>query len=464
MKDSDAKRKAREPRSKAMPSGYVYLGQFIAHDLVREIYPLGGRKLNTRPATNTRAPRLDLDHLYGDAAEKGFLFDDAGHFCLGRTVGSPFERSTGEAAYDDLPRDLDGTPKVADPRSDENLLIAQMHVLWSKLHNCLLDLSSEIPELASDIPGENLLEQARNLVVWHYQWIVWYDFLPHVVMLDVLKDIRQNGPRLFARRHTPGNPITALPAEFTMAAFRFGHSMVQESYRIHSGRFLAIKDILKTTKLGGGISNRLPASHVIDWRFFFGRDSALINRGQNIDTFITEALYKLGGTDARAFLAIAGSRPLNNLASKGGRLKLPEMTLIRGSNACLPSGEEFAKHFRFEPLHHKRIHALPEDEPFFKQAGIRGRTPLWYYLLREAAVEEQAEPATDADSEPIQKLGRIGSRIVAETLYQVLAADRDSIFNAGKNWQPPIIELPASRQLSRLRSMKDIVNLLRAAN
>lgn len=461
MKDSDAKRKAREPRSKAMPSGYVYLGQFIAHDLVRDIHRFNEY---TNPASSIRTPRLDLDHLYGDAAEKSLLFDNAGRLFLGRTIASPFELRTGKAGYGDLPRDPDGTPKLADPRSDENLIIAQMHVLWSKLHNCLLDLLLELPELALDIPGESLFERARNLLTWHYQWIAWYDFLPHVVRLDVLKDVEQNGPRLFVRRHTPGDPLMALPAEFTMAAFRFGHSMVQQSYRIQSHRFLGIEDILKTTKLGGGITNRLPATHVIDWRFFFGRDSALINRGQNIDTFISEALYELGGTDAQAFLAIAGSRPLNNLPSKVDRLRLPEMTLIRGSKACLPSGEEFAERFHYEPLLPKRIHALPEDESFFKQAGIRGRTPLWYYLLREAAVEEKAEPATDADREPIQKLGRIGSRIVAETLYQVLSADRDSIFNAGKNWRPPIIELPASRRLFRLRSMKDIVNLLRAVS
>ncbi len=464
MKDSDAKRKAREPRSKAMPSGYVYLGQFIAHDLTRDSRIIDRTRSDPQQALNFRPPRLDLDNLYGDGVEMGLLSDDAGHLLLGQTSASSFEGSTRNTDHDDLHRDPDGMPQVADPRNDENLIIAQMHVLWSKLHNCLLDLLSQIPELAPDIPGKSLLERTRNFLIRHYQWIVWYDFLPHIVRLDVLKDIERNGPRLFGRRHTPSNPIAKLPAEFTMAAFRFGHSMVQQSYRIHSDRFLATRDLLKMTKLGGGIANRLPASYVIDWRFFFGRDSALINRGQSIDTFITEALYELGGADPQAFLAVVGSRPSNCLSARRAKLRLPEITLTRGSNARLPSGEEFATHFGYEPLPHKRIHAFPEDESFFKQAGMRGRTPLWYYLLREAAVEEKAEPATDTDSEPIQKLGRIGSRIVAETLYQVLSADRNSIFNAGKNWRPPIIELPSSRRSFRLRSMKDGVSLLRATN
>jgi hypothetical protein len=452
MKDSEEKRAARPKRTRTMPSGFVYLGQFIDHDLTRDGRHVAEAKPDVDHAPNNRTPRLDLDHLYGKEPSRArCLYDDKGHLLLGDTLpvtGWP-------TGFDDLHRLQDGAANVIDPRNDENLIIAQMHVLWSKLHNRFIDLLPKRPEISEGVPGATLFERARMLVTWHYQWIVWNDFLPHIVRKCVFDEVKANHLRLYARGYTPDDYPVALPIEFTMAAFRFGHSMVQENYRLNQSQFVNVQTILKMTKPGGGIETKLPSKFVIDWRFFF--TDTMINFGQNIDTYITEALYDLDMGTVQTFRTLLNRPKKGAEMPFGGKFALPEMTLTRGSNACLPSGEQFARFFKYPVLSPSQIYARPQDQAFFQKDGIRGCTPLWYYLLREAAVEEKPEPATDADATPIQKLGTIGSRIVAEVISQVLSADANSIFNAGKHWQPPFIKPESANASFRLNSMAAVV-------
>jgi Animal haem peroxidase len=297
----------------------------------------------------------------------------------------------------------------------------------------------------------------RTLVTWHYQWIVWNDFLPHVVQRSVLEEVAKAGVLLFPRRYSPLDDDFSLPAEFTQAAFRFGHSMVQESYRTNASGFRAIETLLKMTKQGGGIVSSLPAEFVIDWKFFFGRDAnALLNRGEEIDTFVTEALCELDGKVVEGFLAMRNKGGAKVSLPAGAKVSLPLMALMRGANVGLVSGEDLARWSGHSPISTAQMAALPRHEVFFSQPAMRNRTPLFYYLLREAKVNEKLEPGTANDPEPIQKLGALGSRIVAETFLQVLLADRDSISNDGRRWRPPLLEL-ASGQLFRLSTMPDVV-------
>jgi hypothetical protein len=470
MKDSDEKRRARGTRIRTMPSGYVYLGQFIDHDLTRNPTGIAEEASNVCQIPNVRIPRLDLDHLYGESrAAAPCLYDAQGYLQLGET--SP---SASPPRFDDLHRAPDGTAIVIDPRNDENLILAQMHVLWSKFHNSLLALIGDDQQIAEGVPGSDDFERTQNLVRWHYQWIVWSDFLPHIGQTAIWAKVANGELRLFPGRYSPADDPMALPVEFIMAAFRFGHSMVQQNYRISSSVFLPISEILRLTKNGGGISDKLPASAVVDWKYFFvnPEGEASLNRGESIDTFVTEALSALSLPTVAVFLLMMrGGRSTGGasaartlcgpcLGPKGDTVSLPCMTLTRGSSTCLPSGEDFAREFRYEPLSPSDIYALPEDKPFFESDEMQGRTPLWYYLLREAAVEKKMEPATDNDPIPIQKLGSIGSQILAETFYQVLSADGNSIFNAGKRWEPPFIEA-SNGQPFRIRSMMDLVAFVR---
>ncbi len=442
MRDSPRKRAQRKgsmPRDQVMRSGFVYFGQFIAHDISRELGPLAEAGPETQRTWNYRFPRLDLEVIYGGApTTTPYLYESDGRLKLGLT--EPSEDFS--ATADDLPRDAEGNALVHDPRSDDNLLIAQIHVLWAKFHNRVCDLLTEQPTLAAAPTSATLFEQARRFVTWHYQWIVRHEFLPLIVPHATLREIERDGLRLFRRTYTPRDAPIALPVELTLAAFRFGHAMVRGDYFLNPvARIVEAVELIKLTGHGGGILTRLPARFVVSWPRFFGGSNATVNRGESIDTFITPALYDLH--------ALAPAAP--------GRLipSLPELTLQRGSRTRLPSGQELARHFGYPELAPDSIAARPEDQDFFRASGFRERTPLWYYLLREAALEAVYEAEPDGRHK-VQKLGTIGGRIVAETFYQILHADGDSILHAGRSWRPPTLvfgELEAAQTLDSMQAI-----------
>ncbi len=59
-------------------------------------------------------------------------------------------------------------------------------------------------------------------------------------------------------------------------------------------------------------------------------------------------------------------------------------------------------------------------------------TPLWYYVLREAEVQQNGE-----------RLGEVGGRIVAEVLLGLLDGDPLSFLSVEPNWKP---ELPSAQR------------------
>jgi hypothetical protein len=220
------------------------------------------------------------------------------------------------------------------------------------------------------------------------------------------------------------------------------------------------------TKRGEGIEKQLPADFVISWRRFFTGRGATVNRAENIDTFIASTLYDLPPQVVQSFrLQLSGVGSDRTPFRDKMVPPLPELTLRRGSRMRLPSGEEFARRFHYTPLNPNQIPARPEDKAFFQQEGFRERTPLWYYILREAAVENVREPEREDNRWKIQKLGTIGGRIVAEVILQLLNADYNSIVNAGRKWQPPPFTFGtfgSPNNLQSLDSMQEIVEFVNA--
>jgi Animal haem peroxidase len=175
MKDSDEKRQARTRRNvriTTVPSGYVYFGQFIDHDITKDNRHLPDAIPCVEEIENFRTARLDLECLYGEDPETVSCIyeDDKARLKLGRTLeacgldGRPIPPS-----WNDLPRLNDGRPEIVDPRNDENVIVAQLQVLFAKFHNCVLELLKTQPSLALVHEG-GLFEKARRFVIWHYQW------------------------------------------------------------------------------------------------------------------------------------------------------------------------------------------------------------------------------------------------------------------------------------------------------
>jgi hypothetical protein len=80
-----------------------------------------------------------------------------------------------------------------------------------------------------DFTGTSKFEEAQRTVRYHYQWLVLNDFLPTIVVESTWNSIKAELPRL--RFFKPGRFGGIMPVEFSVAAYRFGHSTIRPIYR-----------------------------------------------------------------------------------------------------------------------------------------------------------------------------------------------------------------------------------------
>jgi hypothetical protein len=144
---------------------------------------------------------------------------------------------------------------------------------------------------------------------------------------------------------------------------------------------------------------------VVDFNAFLPTGVAvpIFNKARKIDTGLANGLTALPGF----------SGMMADLATRN---------LLRGLALGLPSGQGMAKQFGVTPLTVAELtQGLPPDELNALTAGAQRllkRTPLWYYVLREAAVLHNGD-----------QLGPVGGRIVADTFVRMLKRDPDSFLN-----------------------------------
>jgi len=412
----------------AVPAGYTYLGQFIDHDLTLDLTPLGEAQPNAKQTPNFRTPFLDLDQVYGGGPNiSPFLYDRESkrgeeRFLIAQTT----EAEGRKPSEDDLPRNSQGIALVGDPRQDENLILAQLHVAFLKFHNAVLkqpDILKSSPYREAGPP----FEAARRIVTWHYQWIVRNDFLNQFIDANVFADLRHQWAG------NAGSGCFRIPIEFSAAVFRFGHSMVRDSYDYNEDKAhenVPLQQLLKLT--GSGDPNRpdafsLPANWVIYWpRFFLGLGrSPHTNRIRKIDTKIAKALHDLQLETVKQFNAAMAKEPRQLTSPEN---KLPVRTLVRGAQMGLPSGQEVADALGVQPLDPEKQIATGSDADILRNHGFHKDTPLWYYILKEAEIPPRKG----------RYLGPVGSRIVADVIVAALKADPNSYLSVAPNWKPTL--------------------------
>jgi hypothetical protein len=233
---------------------------------------------------NLREPALNLDPLYGDGpfapvTDTSVPYTGPGGIKLAvgaiTTIGAGEKIPPVADLERDLPRVAGGiTARIGDGRNDENLIVAQLHVAFLRFHNAVVDwVIANEPELTT--PSQRF-ERARNLVRWHYQWLVVHDFLETVAMAGVAADVLGSATPLL----TPRNGQVYMPLEFSVAAFRFGHSMVRAAYdhNRNFGRPLPTEDHASFDQLfeftGNGVPRpmkglpSLPSNWPIEWDRF----------------------------------------------------------------------------------------------------------------------------------------------------------------------------------------------------
>ncbi|HYS72985.1 MAG TPA: peroxidase family protein, partial [Thermoplasmata archaeon] len=210
-----------------IPAGFTYLGQFVDHDLTFDPTSKLQRDNDPDALVDFRTPRFDLDAVYGRGPDdQPFLYEDDGVRLL---IG------TNEAGEDDLPRNAKGRALLGDARNDENLIVSQLALGFLKYHNKVV----EAPSVA-ELPPERRFDEGRRIVRWHYQWAVVHDFLARLVGNDVIDDVLRpvsfkvpagSGAKTIKTLspvlkffHWRARPF--MPVEFSVGAYRFGHSMV----------------------------------------------------------------------------------------------------------------------------------------------------------------------------------------------------------------------------------------------
>jgi hypothetical protein len=197
----------------SIPAGYTHLGQFIDHDITFDPTSLLDKIEDPHALGSFRTPRFDLDSLYGSGPEdQPFLYESRG--------GPDDGVRLLVGAEPDLPRNQDGRALIGDPRNDESIIVAQLHLLFLRFHNKVVDHL----RTHDDLEDTELFREARRTVCWHYQWIVAHDFLPRVVGEDMV-DAAMQERTCYTCESDP-----FIPVEFSGAAYRFGHSMVRDTY------------------------------------------------------------------------------------------------------------------------------------------------------------------------------------------------------------------------------------------
>jgi hypothetical protein len=428
-----------KPTYSSTPAGFAYFAQFVAHDVTYDrTQGIPSGFLRPEEIIQGRSPALDLDSVYGRGPRLSpELYElDRLRLRLGNTTG---RRDFGvrKAYPNDLPRRPTSSLRnprqaiIGDPRNDDNLAVAQTHVAFLTFHN---NVVSHLRQLGINTAW--LFDEARKMVIQHYQWIVLYDLLPKITDPKVYKHVSTHGRTCFFPMGIPVGRSPYMPVEFSVAAFRLD-SMIRSNYEwnrvFNSGRPAGIanfRQLMDFSKGRGDLDGKdsLPSDAIVDWRRFYdfsdrskGVCHPQLNFARTFDTSLVAELLNLAGS------ANAAGGPPQSLAASN---------LLRGRSYKLPTGQEVvqamqAKGIQVDALTPKRIAAGPH-KGVVQKYGFHKHTPLWYYIQKEARVQTGG-----------QRLGQVGSRILIETLHGLIEASSHSILKQS-GWKPTLPTLPLS--------------------
>ena len=300
---------------------------------------------------------------------------------------------------------MPGRALIGDARNDENAIVAQLHLLFIKFHNAVLD---GLPRQYRH--WQELFEEARQIVRWHYQWIVVNEFLPKILGPELAKSLigdgRRDGVPRFRRRWLTKRREAFVPLEFSIGAYRFGHSLVRSQYVLRRDEETPPPPLRLFPDLEG--LRPLRAELVIDWTRFFRFESLGYQYQPQNGLKIDSAL----------------SGPLFNLPDGGG--SLPKRTLRRAAEREVVSGQEAARSLELKPLDAARPAA---------RGAVAHRRASACSRPRRSGTTSSARREREGGNH----LGPVGGRIVADVILGLLGSDPTSYVHDQK-WRPTLGE------------------------
>ena len=488
-----------------IPAVYTYWGQFIDHDMTANtdrdsttsditkspLVPLDPDNV-VKNLRNLRRPTFDLDHVYGNGpdlddddmkpdpggADKGFY--DGIRLRVGDNADGPgipgvkippeadLKRDlprigpllkAGVITDKDIPDDLKGDPTlqtrafIGDLRNDENLIVAQFHLAFLRFHNNVVKAIEANPK-AFGLQGagpDKRFRVARRLVRFHYQWLVVNDYLPTVTLPGVVQKVLFGGNKFY--KPLPGGVLFA-PLEYSVAAFRFGHTMVRGAYDYNrnfgtpvpptakpvapvatfallflftgNGHSIDGTDPSKSTPTPLGGQPTLPFNWIIEWdRFSNKADPNEAHFARKIDTRLVPAIHNMPNEGLAP--GIQDDDVPNDKVLRLLLRDLAQRNLLRGYLLSIPTGQAVAKKMGVPALTEDELREgnTPEVTAALEAGGFLQNTPLWFYVLKEAEIRANGN-----------SLGELGSRIVVETQIGLIRNDPRSYLNADDGWDP----------------------------
>ena len=257
-----------------IPGGFTYFGQFIDHDITLDLTSIGDKEKDPLGIENFRTPSVDLDCVYGlgpDGSPHLYARNPADGNKPGPKLLIGKNVNTGERR---LPQRPAAQPRRlrADRRSPQ-----RREPAGGADASC----DAQVPQQGlrhargRRHPPAEIFAEARQIVTWHYQWIVLHDWVERLTeqghrgedparraqVLPLQEDALHAGRVLGGR--LPPRPLDGAPALFPQQG-------VQRSARLQP-----VLQVLgpvgrhhrRPGAEAGGFAT-LPSNWIIDWRRF----------------------------------------------------------------------------------------------------------------------------------------------------------------------------------------------------
>jgi len=320
---------------------------------------------------------------------------------------------------------------IGDARNDENLFVAQVHLAMLRLHNRIVDACDD-PKILNG-GSDALFEWARQRVRWIYQWLVINRYLGALCDRPTLDKVISDAAPLYHKfldNVAAGSDWAPMPFEFSIAGFRFGHSMVRQEYDWNP--FFPNADFFLLFSFTGSVKNpmfgttdsRLPSNWPADWQRLATFDPAFPDRSaRKIDTDLSFELSQLPPGANEPDLDLQPPATPQEEWERRVKPNLAARNLLKSHINNLPHAQALidaintSTSYTIDPLTESELTSGKTGQAL-ADSGFADNTPLWFYILKEAEVRGDGN-----------RLGELGTVLVADTLLGLVINDPHSYWH-----------------------------------